>query len=101
MGDAGDARRGDVDRQASSGPGDGARRRGDGVWPRRRLGSLQAPTVADGGVRGWAGGAALGALARVSRLLRTPPRRTCVTRAGANFQEFPFQRLSNKSLEDS
>jgi hypothetical protein len=58
-----------------------------GVWGayKRRL----LPTA----VCGWAGVAALGALARVSCLLRTPPRRTCVTRAGANFGEYPLYEL--------
>src|SRR5215204_696435 len=79
MGNAGDARRGDVDREATPRPGDGAQRRGHGVWPRRSLGSLQAAAVADGGMHGRAGGAVAGVLARDGCLLRTPPRRTCVT----------------------
>src|SRR5829696_6920944 len=94
MGNAGDARRGDVDREAAPRPGDGVQRRGNGVWPRRCLGSLQATAVADGDLHGWSGGAALGVLARDGRLLRTPPRRTCVTfREGANIREHHFHAL--------
>jgi hypothetical protein len=59
------------------------------VW-----GSLQATAVADGGMHGWAGGAALGILARDGRLLRTPPRRTCMTfRAGSIIAKFHFCKL--------
>jgi hypothetical protein len=39
------------------------------------VGSLQATSIADGGMHGRAGGAALGTLARAGSLLRTPPRR--------------------------
>ena len=39
------------------------------------VGSLQATSIADGGMHGRAGGTALGALARAGSLLRTPPRR--------------------------
>src|SRR5215217_6921022 len=76
MGNAGDARRGDVDREAAPRPGDGVQRRGNGD------------------LHDWSGGAALGVLARDGRLLRTPPRRTCVTfREGANIREHHFHAL--------
>ena len=39
------------------------------------VGSLQATSIADGGMHGWSGGAAPGVLARDGSLLRTPPRR--------------------------